>query len=391
MVAINYSDLFFLLCWAPSNTLLCVGSRYVCFLCFNHSTATLPNKSRRATGIGSRRMPTYEDTDLDHHQQQQQQQQSAVVNRVLRKSSSPSPLHSSGGGSGRSLESSPKLPSPYQSKKQLRLSPSLGDVAELGKTLTASQHSSTSSLNRLSDTDNDAYEPISDFLRHPSPSSSSSPSTTTAATAATMSTVPAPMPPTIVTPAPNAFEHAQSGFSPPSYPAPVPPGKNLSREVKKLTSSKERLDKMAEGKEEEDEDDDGYTPVKVEKGQVSIQEFRDGVERAVLPFFSSSSTRSSATSSEGTFSTHGGGSPMKGGEGHRHRTPSNPETSGGGSVSTTSKKGFVIPPEPTSPPPSPPPLDDGSSRGDLPPKSPSPLLTQQHVSHDGGCGLSSHC
>ncbi len=110
---------------------------------------------------------------------------------------------------------------------------------------------------------------------------------------------------------------------------------------------------FAEAVEEEEDDDDGYTQVTLEGGQVDIQGFTDGVERAALPLLSSSSARSSIIGGDSS-----GSSPMRN---ERRRSPPDVVPSGfSGSESPQSSKFRVtkgdisMPPEPTSPPPSPP-------------------------------------
>lgn len=294
----------------------------------------------------NRRVSNYEDTDLDQ------------APKVPHKSSSPSPFHD--GGLRKHREGSPKIPIPYQSNKQLGLSPNsaAGDGSDGSKRYSSSQHSSTSSLNQLSD-DADAYEPIADFLK----------------TTMSASSVPQPD---------SSLDQSEtpSSFNAPSYPAPIPPKKTLE-----TTRIPERF-----VEEEEGDDDDGYTRVNLEGGQVEIMEYTDSVERAALPLLSSSSTRSSLTGD----STHS--SPMRT---ERQRSPSAPDIGPGISslshslqnqpkfVSTSSGK-VAMPPEPTSPPPSPP---VSNPRNPTPPipitaKSPSPLLSQRNVTSDGSRSIS---
>lgn len=302
---------------------------------------------------------TYEDTELDNSGN------ARPPNQIHRKSSSPSPLHSTATTPRRFRDGSPKMPSPYQSKK-LGVSPSgSGDGSDLsiGKRLSGS-HSSNSSLN---DDDHDAYEPLSDFLREP-PSSSESSLT---------SSVPPPQPHPQLQRG-SISSDLPLGTSPPSYPAPVPP--------KQRGVAVERKISEAVNEEEEDDDDEGYTQVSLEDGQVTIDDFRgDEVERAPLPLLSSStsarsslagdSAHSSPLRQSGTSDTSGGGGSMAGwGVG---RSPSK-------MVSTSTGAKVALPPEPTSPPPSPP----TDPRDPTPPipisvKSPSPLLIQQNVAHDG--------
>lgn len=307
-------------------------------------------------------MPTYEETEIDQTPPMIPSKTAAV-----RKASSPTP--SPFPMSRRTTrEGSPKVPSPYMEKKQLNLS----------------QHSSSSSLNQLSDTDGDAYEPIADFLRE-NESTSSVPQPKTSAP-------------------PDSSD--QLSFNPPSYPAPLPPKK--SREGRQISGGfDESEETLAE------DDDDGYTPVNLEGGQVTIPEFTDDVERAPLPLLSSSSTRSSLTWD----SDHS--SPMRS---DRMRTsPSAPEIRSGGAsiggsqtsspgklaagggagggvlssspqnkwVSTSAGK-VVMPPEPTSPPPSPPLGGQSTATQPVPitVKAPSPLLARRNVAGSSPSSIS---
>lgn len=346
------------------------------------SHATLPNKNRRATGVPNsvRRPSNYEDTEIDL--------QFSSKPRAIRKSSSPSPLHGGGGGSVRRFrDGSPKLPSPYQTRK-LGVSPSSGDGSDLSKRLSGSQHSSSSSLNQLSDIDTDAYEPIADFLKGdflkgpesslpmsvPQPSTSV-PQPSTSVPQPSMS-VPQPQTSAILE-QDESFSSSIQSFNAPSYPAPIPPKKHRENRIS---------ERFEEADEDADEDDDeGYTKVKLEGGQVNIDNFGNDVERAPLPLLSTSSTRSSLAS----VSTHS--SPMRY---ERQRSPSAPDIGGPGIsglarsppkvVSTYSGK-VVLPPEPTSPPPEPPTYPrDPTSPIPINVKSPSPLLLQQNIAHDGG-------
>ena len=319
--------------------------------------ATLPaHRMRRATGVPgpSRRMPTYEDTEIESQPPQQSHSSSASPNKAnLHKSSSPASPYHIGGAQRKSREGSPKLPSPYQSrKKQLTVTQSTGDVMELpkrnlGGSQHSSQHSSNSSLNQLSDTD--AYEPIADFLRVSSTSSTSSAVPLPSGAVSENSTPPKPQNVEALIGGPPA-PSAQS-FNAPSYPAPVPPESSAAPPIPRKTRVSEHFAGGAE--EEEEDDDDGYTQVNLEGGQVDIQDFTDGVERAVLPLLSSSSTRSSMVGGDSS-----GSSPMRN---ERRRSPPDVVPTGFiGSGSPQSSKfgatkgGISMPPEPTSPPPSPP-------------------------------------
>ena len=270
-------------------------------------------------------------------------------------------------------EESPKLPSPYMSKKQLGVSPSSGDGSDLSKRFSSSQHSSTSSLNQLSDIDQDAYEPIADFLMK----SSDPPSLTS-------SSVPQPRASAILEQDELMSTSVQSSFSPPSYPAPIPPKKG------RAARAPERLN------EEDEDEDEGYTKVKLEGGQVEIEGYTDDVERAPLPLLSTStSARSSLAGGDSSQS-----SPFKyagttgSGGGSRQRSPSAPDVTFGSigfapspskTTSVSSSNRVLLPPEPTSPPPSPP-VDQRDPTPPIPIsiKSPSPLLIQQNLARDDG-------
>ncbi len=354
---------------------------------------------RRATGLpgASRRVPTYEDTELEHSSSTSS---SASPNKPnLRKSSSPASPYHIGGAQRKSREVSPKLPSPYQPRKQqLSVSQSIGDVGDLAKR--GSQHSSNSSLDQ---SDNDAYEPIADFLRGSPNTSSSVPAPKQGGGGGGGLSEPQQEVEALIGGTPSSS--SQSTFNaPPSYPAPVPPAipPKTGGGIRKSLIS-ERLEEKAEDveEEEEDDDDDGYTQVNLEGGQVEIPEFTDDVERAVLPLLSSStSARSSVVGGDSADS-----SPMRH---ERGAPPPDVVPSGFAGVGSSPKLGVpkggsggkgTMPPEPTSPPPSPPTGGRGSavsSGGNpssppvpivSPGKPPSPLLSQR-ITTDGSSPIS---
>ena len=273
---------------------------------------------RRATGVPNRHIRTYEDTEINIPPN---------YPKGPNKATTPSPQHFT---TRRSRETSPKVPSPYSSKKRLTVSSNTRQSGSL--------HSSNSSLNQSSDTDTDLYESV-DFLKEDGSLQSQS-----------------------------SNEHEkpkpQTSFSPPKYPAPIPPKKNR---VPRISEHVE--DKVADN---EDDDDDGYTQVNLEAGLVEICGYTDEVERAELPLFSSPSTRSSITGDSDTVHS----SPLRQ---DRTRSPSAPEILGSPKdQSAIAKSKFIVPPEPTSPPPSPPYSRQGSVPINI--KSPSPLLSQQNTS-----------
>ena len=152
------------------------------------------------------------------------------------------------------------MPTPYQSKHRLGVSPSSGDLLEQqqlglsGRPLSGSHHtSSSSSLNQISDNELDNYESVSEYLIEPERKSSQQVGGSSGSE--------------------GSHRMSSASFNAPSYPAPLPPKKESTQDMKrKSRNSSLDVNKMDEVKEpeggdnggdEDDDDDDGYEPVKV--------------------------------------------------------------------------------------------------------------------------------
>lgn len=340
---------------------------------------SLPSKMRRATGIPSSftRISTYEETDILGGESQ------SLVTLRARKSSSPSALRRI---SREKRETSPQVPTPYQSKKHLSISSSSGDVAENARHLSGSQRtSSSSSINQMSGNESDGtYESVTDYIK-------------------TSSSIPVPQPG-------NGHGDVDSGknitqsssFNAPSYPAPIPPKKSRMRSKKSeaedgvvAKATREEGERRVGCVDDDDDDDDGYEPIKLDGGQVEFQSYTDEVERAQLPLLSSPSPWSSVTGDSNQsspvcineFRKSPSGLSESGSFPRSSRLSTSPHegrlNEGASRYIANVKSGqALMPPEPTSPPPSPP---KGGEQEMLPPavpitiKSPSPLLDKKNT------------
>ena len=296
------------------------------------NSRTLPNRAivRRATGVpGKMRTPSiYEDTDFTPKVPAKRSVSNVSTPRGPAPNQPPPRLVSSG--------------SPQSSKKRLSATPSSGGSSEhLDIIQEGSNRGSIASVDSLIDEAGKDYEPIDQYLvtnhegEPPKPSNRWS----QGAGSFPVSSVPG----------------QRSSVAAPRYPAPPPPTKLPS----------------------DDENDDGYEPVRITEGSVTSA-FVDEVDRAALPF-RPTPLRSSVSMSEAT--------PTRNQD--RDRSPSAPEATPIPStrISTSprelsksppkfadTKHGkILIPPEPTSPPPSPPTDRDVVSPSSPKPRPPSPL------------------
>ena len=246
---------------------------------FNVSTVhctirrTMPKQiSRRATGVpGRMKMPSfYEQTDPDLNEKPRQPAKRSVsnVSAFQNPPSQPPPR----------LNSNQTSPS---TKRRLSAEPEVPHISEgSNENLTVpfqneerrSQESSRqSSVNRLSglsedlDEDLSNYEPIDGYLKEKRRSENKVP-----LPQQSESKVPSPQQSENKVPSPQRSQegsprsHRSSMAEAPHYPAPLPPGLN------KLTP-------------DNDEDSDGYEQVQLASQDDNTNEFRDEVERAVLP------------------------------------------------------------------------------------------------------------